>query len=110
MAFVLHFRHGPERFPLAHAAGSVFGALRGAVAAVAHFIQAEIDRRQTMKLLGSDDRMLSDIGITRADVYAALLTSAGEKASEHLSDVRRERRAAERAQALEVRAQASDGE
>lgn len=74
-----------------------------ALSAVAGRVAREIDRRRTMRLLECDDRMLADIGITRGDVYASLLTSAGEKASEHLSRTRWSRRDAERAQAREAR-------
>lgn len=70
---------------------------------IGRFIAAEIDRRRTMQLLGSDDRMLADIGITRADVYAAILTEGGNRASERLAGLRRDRREAARAQAEEAR-------
>lgn len=81
--------------------GSVLTAFRwlGRLAA------AEIDRRRTMQLLGADAHMLSDIGITRGDVYAAVMTGAGEMASERLARLRSERRAAQKAQASEIRHQ-----
>lgn len=82
------------------------GVLRAATAAarlVGQWIAAEIDRRRTLQLLGSDARLLADIGITRADVQAAVMSAAGEKASNHLARLRTERRSAERAQARESR-------
>jgi uncharacterized protein YjiS (DUF1127 family) len=74
-----------------------------AFSTIARVVAREIDRRRTMQLLECEDRMLADIGISRGDVYASLLTSAGEKASEHLSRTRWSRREAERAQAREAR-------
>lgn len=76
------------------------------LARLGRLIAAEMDRRETMKLLGADAQMLSDIGITRADVQAAVMTGTGRKASEHLDRLRCERRRAERAQAGEARRQA----
>lgn len=98
--------HGRSHSPsaLTRFAFTAGNALLAAGRAVARFIEREIDRRQTMALLGSDDHMLRDIGITRSDVYAALLTSSGERPSDHLSDVRAGRRQAERDQTAEARA------
>lgn len=82
---------------------ALFGGLSFAGRAVA----AELDRRRTMRLLESDDAMLHDIGITRADVVGALLTPVGEKASDRLSSVRNARWANERAQVREARSSGS---
>ena len=68
------------------------------------YVEAEIDRRQTARLLGFDDTVLKDIGITRGDVHGALLTSAGEKASHHLARERDARRRAELARRKERQA------
>lgn len=70
---------------------------------------AAVDRRRTGRLLGLDDRMLTDIGVTRADVYAAVLTTARSKASEHLANLRAEHRAGERAQVRESRSAVRGG-
>lgn len=96
-----------------HRRSASHGALRragelvyAALSVLAGAVAREVDRRRTMRLLECEDRMLADIGITRGDVYASLLTSAGEKASEHLSQTRWSRREAERAQARESRSAA----
>jgi uncharacterized protein YjiS (DUF1127 family) len=98
MTLIVHHTRPADGF-LGRAAALV----SSAAAAVAAAISREIDRRRTMQLLGCEDRMLADIGITRSDVYASLLTSAGEKASDRLARARRSRRDAERAQARETR-------
>ncbi len=56
-----------------------------------------------MGLMAAEDHMLRDIGVSRSDVASALLTGAGEKASDRLSEIRTTRRIAERAQAREAR-------
>ncbi|KZL05467.1 hypothetical protein PsAD2_04392 [Pseudovibrio axinellae] len=53
------------------------------------------DRRAMIELAGLEDRMLEDIGITRADVHSALSASDGHDPSWHLSARARERRCAE---------------
>lgn len=72
--------------------------LRAASAVASHVVRlvaAEIDRRRTATLLGFEDHALRDIGITRADVYGALLTQSGDKPSEALAMRRDEARIAE---------------
>ncbi len=53
--------------------------------------------------MGAEEHMLRDLGITRSDVAAALLTEAGEKPSDRLSRIRDTNRIAERAQVREAR-------
>jgi uncharacterized protein YjiS (DUF1127 family) len=79
------------------------GAVVRAGAWLARVVEAELDRRRTASLLGFADFELRDIGVSRADVYAALLAPAGEKPSEQLSRDRDERRRSEWAQAREAR-------
>jgi len=88
---------------LAVAAGRVGGAVVAFASAFARVVAAEIDRRRTMRLLECDDHVLRDIGLSRSDVVSALLTPAGEKASDRLAEARDTRRGFERAQAREVR-------
>lgn len=57
------------------------------------------NRRQVAELLGYDDRMLRDIGLTSGDVMGALSTRADEDASLHLSMLHAERRYGSKAQA-----------
>jgi len=54
------------------------------------------NRRQVMPLLAFDDRMLSDIGLTRSDVTGALALPAGDDPSLRLARASRERRDARR--------------
>lgn len=61
------------------------------------------DRRAIASLHGLDDAMLSDIGISRADVYGALEAPFGEQPSRHLVARVEERRSAERGLAREAR-------
>ncbi|WP_181702797.1 DUF1127 domain-containing protein [Chthonobacter albigriseus] len=79
-------------------------ALFGAARWVAALVAAEIDRRRTMALLELDDRMLTDMGVTRGDIHGALTSAPGEKPSSLLAEVRLGRRTAERAQGREARA------
>ena len=96
--------HGDSRVPFpSRLSRAVLSVAAGAVATVGRVISAEIDRRRTASLLGLDDHLLRDIGVTRGDVYASLLTSAGEKASHRLSRERDERRHASRTQVEEAR-------
>lgn len=76
---------------------------RIAVATV-RWISREIDRRRTFALLEMDDRMLTDIGVSRGDVHAALMNTAGDKPSEHLAETRRLAWMGRRAQVREARA------
>lgn len=68
-------------------------------------ISAEIDRRQTMKLLEFDARDLQDLGVTRSEVAGALVVSPGARPSRILAARRREGRKANREQTLELRAE-----
>jgi uncharacterized protein YjiS (DUF1127 family) len=54
------------------------------------------NRRLVMPLLAFDDRMLSDIGLTRSDVTGALALPTGEDPSIRLARASRERRDARR--------------
>lgn len=83
--------------------GRAADAVVGFAAAAARVVAAEVDRRRTMRLLECDDHVLRDIGLSRSDVVSALLTPAGEKASDRLSEARDTRRGFERAQAREAR-------
>jgi uncharacterized protein YjiS (DUF1127 family) len=85
----------------------VFRAVAGTLSALARFAAAEMDRRRTAALLGFEDCELRDIGITRADVYAALLSPAGEKPSDSLSTRRDDHRRADEARAREIRREMS---
>lgn len=90
----------PSARSLAARAARTGGAV---VAALVRAVAREVDRRRTQALLGYDDALLRDIGITRADVYGALLTDAAEKPSAFLSRRRAEARDGERGQASEAR-------
>ncbi len=50
------------------------------------------NRRDVAVLLRADDRMLSDIGLTRQDVLGALANPVAEDPSRHLVRAREERR------------------
>ena len=74
-----------------------------------HFVQASAarvaaawrsakNRRSVNQLLGWDDRMLSDIGLTQGDVRSALASRFAEDPSYRLRSFCGERKAAERAQ------------
>ncbi|MEL7544383.1 MAG: DUF1127 domain-containing protein [Pseudomonadota bacterium] len=54
------------------------------------------ERREISQLLTLDDALLKDIGIDRGDVRAALSTTDGQTAGEHLSAQRRRRAHAQR--------------
>lgn len=66
------------------------------------------NRRQVARLLGWDDHMLRDIGLTQGDVYSAMATGVDEDASVHLSMLSLERRFAHKAQLRERLAQAAE--
>ncbi len=70
--------------------------LKRAALRIASVWQAFVNRRRMMPLLELDDRMLSDIGVTRYDVAAALSLPAGEDPSQRLASLSRERRHAQR--------------
>lgn len=93
-------RRGPG---LSDIRAALLAALRGTLRFVGRLIAAEIDRRRTMALMGADEHMLRDLGISRSDIAAALLTEAGEKPSDRLSTIRDTNRIAERAQVREAR-------
>lgn len=71
--------------------------------AAVRWISREIDRRRTLALLEMDDRMLTDIGVSRSDVHAALMNTEGDKPSEHLAETRRLAFMGRRAQVREAR-------
>lgn len=76
-------------------------AVRGAVARVKAMVRAWQNRRDVRMLLEFDDRMLSDIGLTRTDVTSALASPPDVDPSRRLRVMAVERRAAGRAQARE---------
>lgn len=92
--------HGRARERSSALSRFVVAPLRGLARLVAH----EIDRRRTMALLELDDRLLTDIGVSRGDVHAALTGASGEKPSEHLAETRRLAWLGRRAQIREARA------
>lgn len=65
----------------------------GAVARVAALVVAIRNRRAVNGLLEMDDRMLSDIGLTRGDVYSSLSGRTEDDPSLRLSALWSERRA-----------------
>jgi len=80
----------------------------GAFAAAAMRIRVWKNRRQVATLLGWDDHMLRDIGLTQGDVYCAMATRVDEDASVQLSMLSLERRFARKAQARERLAHAAE--
>ncbi|WP_181705975.1 DUF1127 domain-containing protein [Chthonobacter rhizosphaerae] len=90
--------------------GSILGSIgRGLLSAglwLVRIVSAEIDRRRTFALLEMDDRMLTDLGISRGDVHQALSSEAGEKPSQRLADLRAAQISARRAQIEEMRREA----
>jgi uncharacterized protein YjiS (DUF1127 family) len=93
----------PASSVLGRSARRVGEAVLASLQAVGRYVAAEVDRRRTAELLGYDDALLRDIGVTRADVYGALLAEAGERPSAELARRRDEQRAYARAQAREAR-------
>jgi uncharacterized protein YjiS (DUF1127 family) len=75
--------------------------VEGRLAAIARVWQAARNRRRVAKLLDWDDHMLGDIGLTKGDVYSAMVAPLGEDPSRRLSVLSVERRAAIRAEARE---------
>ncbi len=71
--------------------------LAGVVAAAAQRIRVWNNRRQVARLLGWDEHMLRDIGLTQGDVYCAMATRVDEDASMQLSMLSLERRFARNA-------------
>lgn len=87
---------------LARLTGAIVGATKAAVRAwVAHR-----NRRSVAQLLGYDDHMLRDIGVTRADVTASLSGGPLDDASTRLGRLARERRDGSAAQRREAIAEA----
>ncbi len=84
-------------------AGRMLRLAEAGVATLASRWRAARNRRAVASLLGWDDRALSDIGLTPADVRSALAASPAEDASARLSALWHERRAAVRAGATEQR-------
>jgi uncharacterized protein YjiS (DUF1127 family) len=88
--------HSPSRRP------STARSFRDLATTVGHAlwrpVQAALDRRALGRLMALDDRMLSDIGVTRTDVQSALVAD-GELASEALAHRAEERRRADGARA-----------
>jgi uncharacterized protein YjiS (DUF1127 family) len=84
-------------------AAAILSGMSRTLHALTRYAEAELDRRRTAALLGYADFELRDIGISRADVYAALLAPAGEKPSDTLARGRDEHRCAELAQLREFR-------
>ncbi len=56
------------------------------------------NRIEVARLASLDNRMLSDIGVTRGDVEAAMSLRVSDDPSSHLAALAYERRAAQRAQ------------
>ena len=77
---------------LSHLAAAGFASIRTMVVALRN-------RGTVTKLLELDDRMLNDIGLTRADVYSSLSRPIEEDPSLHLSAFWSERNSALRASA-----------
>ncbi len=84
--------------PATHRLQSILAVSAARVAAVWRAAQ---NRRQVGKLLGWDDRMLADIGLSQGDVRSALATPFPEDPSQHLRLLSGERRNAIRASARE---------
>ncbi len=100
---------GSKSFP-----SVLLAAAHGAVAnGVAVFTRAWTilrHRREVHGLLTFDDHMLRDIGITRGDVVAALVTSGTRDPSTRLRVLAVERRAGWRAQRREAMAAFGEGD
>ncbi len=56
--------------------------------------RARRNRRAVANLLGFDDHLLADIGVTRADVASSIASSDWGDPSSHLTSLREERRSA----------------
>lgn len=101
MTTIIDHRERTARFPTALSA--LGRGLHAVGLWLVRRIEREIDRRRTMALLGHEDRMLTDLGITRGDIHRALMSATGDKPSEVLADTRRAARAARQAQVREAR-------
>ena len=76
--------------------GSVLNALSLLYRRVVKSIEIWSNRRQILRLAGADDRLLEDIGLTRADIDWALMQPLHVDPSELLSERVKCRRAAGR--------------
>lgn len=104
MTLIIDHRKAADRRPgLLERAGLLI--LSGTQALV-RLVEAELDRRRTMRLLELDDHMLTDLGISRGDVHHALSSESGEKPSARLADMRAAQASAHRAQIQEMRREA----
>jgi uncharacterized protein YjiS (DUF1127 family) len=99
MATTTQFSHA-ELGTSAHGLRHVFEV--GATRVVALW-NAVKNRRSVNQLAGWDDRMLSDIGLTRGDVNSALASGFADDPSYRLSAFSGERKIATRAQVRELR-------
>jgi uncharacterized protein YjiS (DUF1127 family) len=81
-------------FVTPRSAGAGARVIGRAVDAVAAAWEAQIRRWATRDLLGLDDHMLKDIGLSRGDIHEALNSTAADPTS-LLAETARRRRAAE---------------
>lgn len=65
------------------------GRIEGAVATTRQILTARRSRAVTQRLLTYDDRMLTDIGITRSDVERALAVAWDKDPAVALAEIRR---------------------
>lgn len=103
MTLIIDHRKAARRPSLLERTGRII--LSGTLALV-RLVEAELDRRRTMRLLDLDDHMLTDLGISRGDVHHALSSEAGEKPSARLADLRAAQLSGRRAQIQEMRREA----
>lgn len=79
--------------------------LRVAAYAVAtwtmRIVRGYLNRRTALEMMHFDDRMLKDIGLTRADVHASIIEPMGSDPTVRMRILAVERRAANRALAAE---------
>ena len=97
MATTTEFSHSELGTP-AHGLRHVFDAGASRLAAVWNAVK---NRRSVNQLAGWDDRMLSDIGLTRGDVDSALASGFADDPSSRLSAFSSERKSGTRAQLRE---------
>jgi uncharacterized protein YjiS (DUF1127 family) len=97
MATTTEFSH-TELPTSAHGLRHVFEASASRVVALWNAVK---NRRSVNRLTDWDDRMLSDIGLTRGDVHSALASSFADDPSYRLSAFSGERKSAARAQVRE---------
>jgi uncharacterized protein YjiS (DUF1127 family) len=96
--------------PAAQASAILIAALRAGARAVLAFeawLDARMNRQIVKELYAQDDRMLKDIGLTRADVFAALLAPVSEDPTRILATRSNEAKAASHALAKESLEQTS---